>query len=95
MQQQFNVHPNEINSHVNSKHMVGLKFIRVHEDLCDELRGIDAFGDSFSDVIRRLLDSYYVTGRSGEREATTAAMGRDDIKARLKKRTATPKRYLN
>ncbi|NAL78195.1 hypothetical protein DYY65_08100 [Nitrososphaera sp. AFS] len=37
-----------------------------------------------SDVLRRLLDNYYINQKQGSRAATTA-VGRDELKTRLKK----------
>ena len=61
--------------------MTDWKWIRCHEDIYDELKEIGQFGDSFSDILRKLLDSYYTKGRA---EGPTV-VGKDEVMARLKK----------
>lgn len=60
------------------------KFIRVHEDTYDDLKVLGQFGDSFNDIIRRLLvDSQNASNRPTDKEVKEVS--RDEIKARLKK----------
>lgn len=59
------------------------KWIRLRSDIYHELRDLGQFGDSFSDILRRLLDSYYVT--KSEAPSGPNVLSRDEVKARLKK----------
>lgn len=62
------------------------KWIRLRNDIYFELSEIGQFNESFSDILRKLLDRYYVRQQEGSpKHEGPAAVGRDEVKARLKK----------
>jgi negative regulator of replication initiation len=75
--------------HVNQFMAQSWKWIRVHEDVYDDISAMGEFKESFNDILRRLVSSYNNTnndcGPSKNRPTGVTTMGRDVIKARLKK----------
>jgi hypothetical protein len=67
----------------NSDMRINWKWIRLREDLYHEIASFGKFGDSFNDMKHKCVDSYYAHGRPSGSEPT--AVGRDEIKVRLKK----------
>ena len=59
------------------------RWIGLRSDIYYELEDLGQFGDSFSDILSRLLNSYYV--RQEVKANGPTAVGRDEIKERLKK----------